>query len=233
MKTGWIALHRKIQNNVLWKDGRKFSRFKAWLDILMEARHDEKQDRVMIENTIITCDRGQSIKSIETWALRWKWSRSAVHRFLTFLKRDGMITTENLVKTIRITVCKYNTYQMERNGSETEVKRERNGSETEVNTDNNVNNENNDNNDIAYTPQQVSDAGFLIGFSDEQCKIYFDHYNAQGWLLGGGLPITDLSSAMTRWRNNSYKFEAKKRKKTDKPREFKQESNVGKTIDCS
>lgn len=214
--TGWIAVHRKIQGNFLWKKRRVFSKAEAWLDILMEVRHDEKQDKVMLGNVIVTCDRGQSIKSIETWAKRWTWTRSAVQRFLKLLKQEKMIKTENLVKTIRITVCNYETYQNKRIGPESDLNRTRTGPDLDPDTDNNDNNENNGNNDIAYTLQQVSDTGFLIGFSDEQCKIYFDHYNAQGWLLGGGLPITDLSSAMTRWRNNSYKFEAKKKKEGDK-----------------
>ena len=61
-----------------------------------------------------------------------------------------------------------------------------------------------------YTLKQVQDAGFLTGLSNEQCQQYFDHYNAQGWVLGNGQPITCLNSAVAKWRNNSCRFESKK-----------------------
>ena len=203
---GWISLHRKFQDNPLWKESRTFSKAEAWIDILMEVRHDEKQDKIMIKNTLITCGRGQSIKSIQTWAERWNWSVSAVRRFMHFLKREGMVTIENLRKTTRLTVCNYSTYQQRRISSESQVNLKRISLESQLNTDNNVNNENNDNNSASYTLQDVRDAGCLIGFRDPENKAFFNHYNAQGWLLGNGLPIADLTSAMTKWRNNGYKF---------------------------
>ena len=145
--SGWISLHRKIQDNKLWKEPRVFSKAEAWIDILMEVQHSEKRNEIVIKNTTITCDRGQSIKSIQTWAERWTWSKSAVQRFLKWLKREKMITLENLKKTTRLSVCKYETYQKKRIASESQVNRKRIASESQVNTDNKVNNDNNDNND--------------------------------------------------------------------------------------
>lgn len=144
---GWISLHRKIQDNILWKDGRVFSRAEAWIDILMEVQHDKKKSKTMIGNVIIECGRGQSIKSISTWADRWKWSRSAIQRYFVFLKRHTMITTENLTKTIRITVCNYDTYQNKRIDVESDLNRTRIEPESMLDTDNNVKNANNDKNE--------------------------------------------------------------------------------------
>jgi len=203
---GWISLHRKIQENDLWKEPRVFSRAEAWIDILMEVQHDEKQSETMIKNVIITCDRGQSIKSIQTWAERWTWSVSMTRRFLHLLKREKMVLIENLRKTTRLTVCNYTTYQQKRISNESHLNLKRISLESHLNTDNNVNNENNGNNGKLYTLQQVKDSGYLIGFRDPECLAFHTHYNAQGWLLGNGLPIADLSSAMTKWRNNGYKF---------------------------
>lgn len=144
---GWISLHRKIQDNILWKDGRVFSRAEAWIDILMEVQHDKKKSKTMIGNVIIECGRGQSIKSISTWADRWKWSRSAIQRYFVFLKRHTMITTENLTKTIRITVCNYDTYQNKRIDVESDLNRTRIEPESMLDTDNNGNKANNEKND--------------------------------------------------------------------------------------
>ena len=140
---GWISLHRKFQENALWKEPRVFSKAEAWIDILMEVQHDEKETETMIKNTLITCNRGQSIKSIQTWAERWTWSRSAIQRFLTLLKRQGMITTENLTKTIRLSVCNYSTYQNPQSEDELKVIRRQSEDELNPDTDNNGNNGNN------------------------------------------------------------------------------------------
>ena len=203
---GWISLHRKIQDNKLWKEPRVFSKAEAWIDILMEVQHSEKQKEIMIKNMTITCGRGQSIKSIQTWAERWTWTRSAVQRFLQWLKREEMVTLENLRKTTRLTVCKYETYQEKRIALESHLNRKRIALESHLNTDNNVNNENNENNSAFFSLNDVTVAGILIGFRDPECLAFFTHYNAQGWKLGNGLPIVNLKSAMTKWRNNGYKF---------------------------
>lgn len=58
----------------------------------------------------------------------------------------------------------------------------------------------------SFTLQQVENEGFKVGISDSECKVFFDHYNSQGWLKGNGLLVTSLSSQLANWRNNGYKF---------------------------
>jgi len=53
-------------------------------------------------------------------------------RFLKLLEKDSMIVLKNETVTTRITICKYDTYQGERNEDETQVIRKRNASETQV-----------------------------------------------------------------------------------------------------
>ena len=48
------------------------------------------------------------------------------------LEKDSMIVLKSETVTTRITICKYDTYQGERNDSETQVKHTRNASETQV-----------------------------------------------------------------------------------------------------
>ena len=220
---GWIKLHRKLQDNFIWKDGRVFSKAEAWIDILMEAQHDEKQFKTMIKNTVITCNRGQSIKSIQTWADRWTWNKSAVQRFLKLLKREKMITLENLKKTTRLTVCNYKTYQKKRIASESQTNRKRIASESQVNTDNNVNNENNGNNDNNYTVQQVENEFFKQGLTDNDAEKFFNHYKSQGWKKGNNLPITDLTAQVTNWRLNPKQYETKEDDKDDFMRKVMQD----------
>jgi hypothetical protein len=212
---GWISLHRKIQGNFIWNDGRVFSKAEAWIDILMEVQHDEKQFKTIIKSTVITCDRGQSIKSIQTWADRWTWSKSAVQRFLKLLTREEMITLENLKKTTRLTVCNYSTYQNKRIASESQVNRKRIADESQVGTDNNDNNANNENNDNNYTIEQVRNEFFKQGLTDSDAEKFFNHYESQGWVKGNGLPILKLAAQVTNWKNNPKQYETKEDDKDD------------------
>ena len=126
---GWIAIHRKLRDHPFWRERRKFSKAEAWLDILMSARWSEEPEKLVYGNHVIECKRGQVCYSLSTWAERWQWSRSAVHRFFKVGTAMGHITTENVQNAVRLTVVNYESYQSERNLSETQVKRKWNGNE--------------------------------------------------------------------------------------------------------
>ena len=88
--------------------------------------------KVLIKGQLLEVNRGEVIYSYETWANRWKINKSKVLRFLKMLEKDSMIVLKSETITTRITICKYDTYQGERNESETQVKRKRNASETQT-----------------------------------------------------------------------------------------------------
>ena len=96
----------------------------------MQANIEPK--RVLIKGQLIEVSRGEVIYSYETWANRWKINKSKVLRFLKMLEKDSMIVLKSETVTTRLTICKYDTYQGERNNSETQVKRNWNASETQV-----------------------------------------------------------------------------------------------------
>lgn len=103
--TGFIKLYRSIRNHWIWEDAQKL---KWWLDILMECNHEDKKANIGFE--LFECKRGQSLHSIMEWAKRWRVDKSTARRFLDLLEADGMIVTENLIKTTRLTVCNYGSY---------------------------------------------------------------------------------------------------------------------------
>ena len=125
--SGWIKVHRQLSNHWIWD---KPEYLKWWLDILMQANIEPK--KVLIKNQLIEINRGEVVYSYETWANRWKINKSKVLRFLKMLEKDSMIVLKSETVTTRITICKYDTYQGERNDIETQVKRTRNASETQV-----------------------------------------------------------------------------------------------------
>jgi len=127
-KQGWIKIHRKMADNWLW-DEKPFTRAQAWIDILLSCNYSESHKA--FGNTVLTCKRGESLYSLNTWAYRWGWNKSKVRRFLNLLQDMKMVaikptqqpTQQPTHLTTHLTVCKYDTYQEDRNADETQMKR--------------------------------------------------------------------------------------------------------------
>ena len=143
---GWVSIHRGIVEHWMFQDNREFSKLEAWLDILLMVNHSPQ--KVLIQNTIVNVDRGQSIRSVETWGKRWNWSRGKVRGFFKLLEADSMIATENIQITTKLTVCKYDSYQSGEPISNQSVTNAKPIINQSLTTNNNVNNVNNDNNEI-------------------------------------------------------------------------------------
>jgi DNA replication protein DnaD len=142
---GWISIHRKIKENWIFKKNRIKSEFEAWIIMLMEVNHTK--EKVSIKGEIIVCERGESIKSLDTWAHLFGWTKSRVRRFFKLLESDTMIVLKPTHKTTHLTICNYDIYQKSRNNNETIMKRKRNTDETQMALNNKYNNDNNDKND--------------------------------------------------------------------------------------
>lgn len=216
MSKGWIALHRKIWDNFLWQEKRKFSKAEAWIDLLLSAQHSREPSEVVLGMKVFVCKYGQCLKSLETWAKRWDWSPSKARRFLILLKNRKMIEYKNEKKTIRITICNYATYQQQRNVNETqnntETKSKRNGYETDVKTDNNVGNNATMRKRDDFPSRTFSLNDFVVaaphvGLTEQQAKKCFEFYETQGFCFSGsGFPIQKPEDALNRWKRNLQSF---------------------------
>jgi hypothetical protein len=136
--SGWIKLDREITSHWIFKDEWKF---RNWIDLLTLVNHSEQ--KVNIKGAVLTCKRGETLCSLDTLARRWNCDKSKVRRFLKLLESDSMIELKSEHITTRLTICKYDTYQGERNEDETQVKRKRNASETQMTPNKNDKKENN------------------------------------------------------------------------------------------
>lgn len=150
---GWIALHRSIRDHWLYQEKRVFSKYEAWLDILMDANH--QTNKIVFDGQLLEVKRGQKVTSIRQLADRWGWSRTKVRDFLDLLESDTMLTRESDSKKTVITVVNYDSYQSDKpQKSHQKSHQPDNKSATEVpqkdtnNNDNNVNNEKQINNDV-------------------------------------------------------------------------------------
>lgn len=144
---GWISLHRKIKEHWIW--GNSFY-LKAWIQLILDVNFED--NKVLIEGELIDCQRGQSVKSLKTWSKDFgkNWTIQKVRTFFKLLENDHMIILEGLRKTTRITICKYDSYQLMQHTDNKEITHKQHTNNKEITTkqhqlnkDNNDNNENN------------------------------------------------------------------------------------------
>ncbi|MDX9847004.1 MAG: hypothetical protein RBT74_08485 [Tenuifilaceae bacterium] len=138
---GWIKLHREWLDHWLYNENRPKTRREAWEDMLLLVNHSENE--VLIGNEVFICKRGQSIRSIDTWAKQFNWSYSRVHRFFKLLAKEKLIVKEDIKKSTRITICKYDEYQGERRVNEEQMKTKQKTRENQIEINKNKKIENN------------------------------------------------------------------------------------------
>lgn len=139
---GWIKLHRKIQDHWIYQEKRKFSRYEAWLDMIMMANH--KGNRFLHGSELIEVERGQFVTSEIKLMDRWDWGKNKIRLFLDLLEKDGMIVRKADRKRTTITICNYGLYHDSetKNGPQADHERTTDGPSADTNK-----NEENDNND--------------------------------------------------------------------------------------
>ena len=128
--SGWIKIYRSITDHWLYSEKRTYSKLEAWYDILLTVNYSD--NKAIIKGKIYEVKRGESILSFESWGKRWNWDKSKVRRFFSLLKKDEMIELKCDSITTHLTVCKYDSYQGERNADETQVKHTRNADEFNI-----------------------------------------------------------------------------------------------------
>ncbi|HEA4010140.1 TPA: DnaD domain-containing protein [Staphylococcus aureus] len=190
--TGWISIDRSIQNHWLFKEKRTFSKFEAWIYLLMEANHSKA--KVPIGNQIVTVERGQRLTSILTLSDLFNWSRFKVKTFLDLLESDGMLEVKTTSKYTIITIVNYDFYQSEqgRNQHQNDIKPTSKQHQSNINptskqhqtntnnNDNKDNNEKNVNNEkkkaAAFDFFQDNGFGFITPYNLDDLNYYLDSF---------------------------------------------------------
>jgi DnaD/phage-associated family protein len=108
LQHGFIKLHRKIQDHWIYQEKRKFSRYEAWLDMLMMANH--KDNKFLLGNELVEVEKGSFITSELKLMERWDWGKGKLRTFLEMLENDGMIVKKSDRKKTTITICNYCVY---------------------------------------------------------------------------------------------------------------------------
>ena len=165
---GWIKLHRQIRGHAFFKQKRKFSRFEAWVDMLLEANHCDKD--WIAGNEIVTVQRGTFITSELKLMDRWQWSKSKVRAFLKLLEDEQMIVKKTDNKKTGITIVNYELYQETETAKEPEKDRKKTSKRPQKDTTKNVKNEKNEKN-----VKKVPLAEFVAMTPEEHQKLIEEH----------------------------------------------------------
>lgn len=118
--SGWIKLHRSIQNHFIY-DFSEPDKALAWIDILLSASYSDS--KVKIKSKVIPVQKGQWLVSQVTLQKRWKMSQNKVKRLLNMLENDGMICVLTNELTSVITICNFSNYQDGERANEQPVER--------------------------------------------------------------------------------------------------------------
>lgn len=146
MQRGWIKLHRQVRNHWLFEEKRTFSKFEAWVDLLMEVNH--KDNNFLLGNDLMELKVGQTVTSVRKLCDKWGWSNTKVTQFLKLLQNEGMITYKSDTKKTVITIDKYEFYQHELKEETTPNTHEHDKKQTRKHTNKNDKNEKNENNEL-------------------------------------------------------------------------------------
>lgn len=153
--SGWISIHRKIQDHWLWSE-KPYSRGQAWIDLLLMANH--KDNKFLLGNELMEVERGSFITSEYKLMDKWGWSKTKVRNFLKLLEDEKMLIKLSDRKKTTITIVNYNDYQVsgttqkplkdyEKTTKELREDYQETTKELLKNPNNNDNKDNNDNNE--------------------------------------------------------------------------------------
>lgn len=164
-KQGFIKLYRQIQDHWLYEEKRKFSKFEAWVDMLMMANH--KDNKFVLGNELVEVKRGQFITSELKLMERWDWGKAKLRSFLEMLEKDEMIVKKSDRKKTTITICNYSVYH----DYETENRPQADHKQTDsrLYSDTNKNVKNDKNEKKKNSPKQVYDESSIY----YQLAMYF------------------------------------------------------------
>lgn len=231
MAYGWISIHRKIQDNIIWND-KPFNRGAAWIDLIMLANHENK--KIIFNGSMVEIKRGEKITSLRKLSERWGWSRGKTKKFLNLLKDENMIEFKTDHQKTTYKIVNYNVYQnedLDKRATEKPLNDQQKATEKPLNdTNNNINNYNNVNNNncVGQSELNLDDPklaeliklyencgfGLISPYSANMLRDYMEMYSFE-WVKEA-IQIAEQNNIRTlAYVNGILK---KKKAGTDKPR---------------
>ena len=214
MEYGYIKLHRRIMENILWNE-KPYSKGQAWVDLLLMANHADNE--VLLGNEVFIIKRGQLHTSELKLSKKWGWSRKKVRAYLKLLKNAKMATTIGTTKGTTITIENYSEYQdygTTKGTAEGTLKEHQKNSEGYTN--NNVKNDR-ECKEVIYVPAARNQIPPALESEIEYCqernskvdpKKFCDFYTSKNWYVGKN-KMKDWQASVRTWERNIKENEKK------------------------
>lgn len=106
---GVFAVDRGIFDHPCLDDGEPYSRREAWLWMISQAAWKPRKKDV--GGVIIELQRGQLAHSTRFMATAWRWSHSAVVRYIERLKKLKMVEAKTGTPVTVLSLCNYEAHQ--------------------------------------------------------------------------------------------------------------------------
>ena len=201
---GWISLHRKILDNPILSRGRIYSRFEAFVFMLLKANH--KENKAVIGNQLINIKTGSFITSQKKLMKEFRWGSTKLRAFIKLLEADKMIETKTTTYSTRIIIINYSSYQ----NIQTTNKTQSNG----IQTANKLQSKTNNNDRIMFNKdnKEIRESNFR----DKVSKLFIDIFPNE--------PIEILESFTDYWTEsniNGKKMRFEKQRTFDPKRRLK------------
>jgi hypothetical protein len=154
--------------NFLFKEKRIFSRFEAWVYLLMSANHSDT--KILLGNQLIDVKKGSFITSEIKLMAEFQWSKSKLRAFLILLESQSMIEKITDSKKTTLSIVKYIDYQELQTTKKPQKDRQRTAKEPRADTNNNDNNYNNENKEFTTI---LTDSSNVQNFDFKKTLISF------------------------------------------------------------
>ena len=143
MKNGWVKLHRKILDSLVFGNEKAL---KIWIWCLLKANHSG--NTFLLGRTKITLSAGQFVMGSDRAIDELNIAKATIWYWLNFLEREGQVRLQKNAKYTVVTIPKWKEYQFELDADETQSRPE---IERQVGTNKNVKKVKNEKKDTAQS----------------------------------------------------------------------------------
>ena len=214
--SGWIKLHRKINDNPVLKKSNVYSNFEAFIWLLLRANYDDA--KVVIGSTIYKLKKGEMITSLKKLQKQFGWGNSRLNTFLKLLKDDEMIDYKSNTQLTHITILNYKDLQ----GIQTANKSQPTHKQITTKLQPNTNKKN-----IKKNIKKNKEKDFVVQVNkfknkykqdmlDDFCNYWTEKNITTGKMKYEMQKTFDISRRLARWFKYSFQFNSKIDQVTEK-----------------
>jgi len=235
---GWISLHRSVEDNPVLTKGKAYSRYEAWLWLLLRVNH--KPAKVLIGNEMVQVGVGETISSLKKLQAQFKWGSTKVRNFCKLLQNEGMLVVKTTQSYTHFHVCNFEKYQKMQHTDNTRTTHSQQTNKKRTHTNNNdLNNDINNDNNVNKRKEKFTNKVLAEGLKHqpmvepsilEAFTGYWTEMNRSKTKMKFELQQTfEISRRLKTWINNDFNID--KKGKTVKKKKFRL-STTGKHYVC-